>query len=447
MPQQTSRKPHYTITLGRILKGCGSNRGRNVTARELERQVARACRYELPAPALEKAKTPDEEVHAAMDGFACTLGTAGLTEQMLDGVLSRVFDSIDKVDKSRRGKELGNAAGEMATIIRMMKEHSINHTVTRSAVANLVMAGLVKAAMKADAPTRQSMKENLAGCQSLRHAGISLIETLSRSTGDPSAMKRVIVTSSLVGMDRARLEALLRGAQDGNGSFEAHGVIDAHGSRSKPRIGGAPKHGVEPIIAPDSDGVPEEAEERETVKIPSPEGAARDPAHDTFEDEDELDGAVPFDSDESKVPPPLPAQLALDRELFSAIGAMSVERAEKALGRGADVDAEGEDGHTPIVCAVIKNDMRMIGVLGEWKADVNKQDKAGWTPLMFAAVEGNLQAVILLSSLGADPTIENRYHETACTLAGKSGRPADIRERIVRILKYDKSLENGGSQR
>jgi ankyrin repeat protein len=89
----------------------------------------------------------------------------------------------------------------------------------------------------------------------------------------------------------------------------------------------------------------------------------------------------------------------------------------------------------------------MIGVLGEWKADVNKQDKAGWTPLMFAAVEGNLQAVILLSSLGADPTIENRYHETACTLAGKSGRPADIRERIVRILKYDKSLENGGSQR
>ena len=104
---------------------------------------------------------------------------------------------------------------------------------------------------------------------------------------------------------------------------------------------------------------------------------------------------------------------------------------------GEDVDAKGQDGATPLRCAVQEGHARVVEVLlsrgasfldkdedgltmlhcaaseghqavvnlilthAPWLA--NEQSWSGWTPLHSAAVMGHSQVVVLLLTFGANP--------------------------------------------
>jgi len=62
-----------------------------------------------------------------------------------------------------------------------------------------------------------------------------------------------------------------------------------------------------------------------------------------------------------------------ERALFEAVMSGDVKKAESALSAGADVDCvDKERSVTPLILAVVRNDIAMAGLLLSNKADANK---------------------------------------------------------------------------
>jgi hypothetical protein len=102
---------------------------------------------------------------------------------------------------------------------------------------------------------------------------------------------------------------------------------------------------------------------------------------------------------------------------------------QSLLGAGADVNARGGTGNTPLMNAALfgyLSDMRALLLAG---AKVNDRDTAGETALMMAARMGFVDGVKMLVEAGADPSIVSKIGTTALNLAVKS-RHADVAELI-----------------
>jgi hypothetical protein len=102
---------------------------------------------------------------------------------------------------------------------------------------------------------------------------------------------------------------------------------------------------------------------------------------------------------------------------------------QSLLGAGADVNARGGTGNTPLMNAALfgyLSDMRALLLAG---AKVNDRDIAGETALMTAAHMGFVDGVKMLVEAGADPSIVSKIGTTALNLAVKY-RHADVAELI-----------------
>jgi ankyrin repeat protein len=102
---------------------------------------------------------------------------------------------------------------------------------------------------------------------------------------------------------------------------------------------------------------------------------------------------------------------------------------QSLLGAGADVNARGGTGNTPLMNAALfgyLSDMRALLLAG---AKVNDRDTAGETALMMAASMGFVDGVKMLVDAGADPSIVSKIGTTALNLAVKF-RHADVAELI-----------------
>jgi ankyrin repeat protein len=92
------------------------------------------------------------------------------------------------------------------------------------------------------------------------------------------------------------------------------------------------------------------------------------------------------------------------------------------LTRGADPNAEGDEGGTPLrSVAMLGNPKeprrRIVESLLAAGANLNVRDQHGMTALMYAAKHGDLEMVELLISLGADPGIRSAIGAAALDLA------------------------------
>ena len=84
-----------------------------------------------------------------------------------------------------------------------------------------------------------------------------------------------------------------------------------------------------------------------------------------------------------------------------------IEKVQRMIKNGIDVNTRDEVGRTPLHIAAAMNhdiDMRVLIDLG---ADINAQDKQGKTPLMYAAADGKRGAAVLLVSKLADVNIQD----------------------------------------
>ena len=99
------------------------------------------------------------------------------------------------------------------------------------------------------------------------------------------------------------------------------------------------------------------------------------------------------------------------------------------LAAGADVNARGVDGFTPLMSGVATCDIRILEALIDAGADVNARNKEGITALMIASLAGKVPMVRMLIDAGADVNAKFKSNETALTAA-----VSNRRVEVVRIL-------------
>lgn len=112
--------------------------------------------------------------------------------------------------------------------------------------------------------------------------------------------------------------------------------------------------------------------------------------------------------------------------LHRAVACGHLRMAQFLCDCGADVDAEDNDGETPLHQAilhtpdeddVLRTTESLIKMLLHFGADVNHLSRVGETPLHFATVRGNFPAMIALIEGGADVEARTREGKTALEIA------------------------------
>ena len=99
----------------------------------------------------------------------------------------------------------------------------------------------------------------------------------------------------------------------------------------------------------------------------------------------------------------------------------------------ADINARDGNGSTPLLWALEGHNFKdgsFIRLLLERGADINAQYEDGWTSLHVASFNGALEVVRLLLEHGADMEVKNNVSKTALQVAANRGR-----EKVVELLR------------
>lgn len=118
----------------------------------------------------------------------------------------------------------------------------------------------------------------------------------------------------------------------------------------------------------------------------------------------------------------------LNQRLVAAAANGNTSRVLDLLQKGADVNARGARGRTPVMAAAYGNHIETVEALIGRGADVNLRDNQLNNPFLYAGAEGFLDLLKLTVAAGADPKLTNRFGGTALIPAAERGH--------VEVLKY-----------
>src|SRR5262245_3895186 len=109
--------------------------------------------------------------------------------------------------------------------------------------------------------------------------------------------------------------------------------------------------------------------------------------------------------------------------LIGALLHNDVAEAKRLLAGGADPNDSGFVGMPPIVLAIVRQNVDLVRMMVARGADLNARDRSGSTALMWAAFNetGDARLVEALLELGADPAAANQAGETALVWALRRG--------------------------
>jgi type II secretory pathway predicted ATPase ExeA len=111
--------------------------------------------------------------------------------------------------------------------------------------------------------------------------------------------------------------------------------------------------------------------------------------------------------------------------LMVAVVNDQVPAARALLDRGADINAWSRGGITALMLSVINDRPNAVKLLLERDADVNAQSGAGWTALTFAVWKGDAGVVRALLSHGAKPNVIDKQGWTPLDYAPPKLPPTD----------------------
>ncbi len=105
--------------------------------------------------------------------------------------------------------------------------------------------------------------------------------------------------------------------------------------------------------------------------------------------------------------------------MIEAVRADDLAAIESLLDGGADIDAAGRFGYTPIMVAAIRGNAETVDLLAERGADLGLVSSSGHTALHLAARNGHREAIVTLVANGSplEASTENRYGSTALMIA------------------------------
>jgi uncharacterized protein len=122
--------------------------------------------------------------------------------------------------------------------------------------------------------------------------------------------------------------------------------------------------------------------------------------------------------------------------------ALAAERGDQAqvrslIRQGADVNASGVDGSTPLHRAVFGDRLDVASLLVKAGARVTATDRYGVTALALACINGNAKMIRLLIEAGADPNMVDSAGEPALMAAARTGVPDALRALVDAGAKVD----------
>ena len=94
-------------------------------------------------------------------------------------------------------------------------------------------------------------------------------------------------------------------------------------------------------------------------------------------------------------------QEELDRALIEVVSKGNVDKCERLIQAGADVDATNSFGWTPLHLAALNGYVEVCRLLIDREADINAMTISNWTPLHHAAFRGHVKVCRLLIDRGA----------------------------------------------
>lgn len=100
---------------------------------------------------------------------------------------------------------------------------------------------------------------------------------------------------------------------------------------------------------------------------------------------------------------------ALENNLMVAASKGLETEIERLISLGANVDGESYQGATPLIFAVVNNQLGSVLKLLEYNADVNKMTEEFETPLIIAVKNRNLEIAEALIRYGADINLADNY--------------------------------------
>lgn len=117
----------------------------------------------------------------------------------------------------------------------------------------------------------------------------------------------------------------------------------------------------------------------------------------------------------------------LERQLFAAVRANDAAGVRDALARGADPEARGTGGRTPLVEATKANAVAAAAALIDAGADVNAKDAMQDSAFLYAGAEGLNEILVATLAHGADVNSTNRFGGTALIPASEHGHVETVR--------------------
>jgi ankyrin repeat protein len=123
----------------------------------------------------------------------------------------------------------------------------------------------------------------------------------------------------------------------------------------------------------------------------------------------------------------LPAHAQNDQALIEAAGKGDLAAVERALARGAAVNARDGRGRTALLAATHGNHVAVARALITAGADVNAKDSIEDSPYLYAGAEGRNEILKMTLAAGADLKSTNRYGGTALIPAAHHGHPETVK--------------------
>eukprot|EP00607_Mallomonas_marina_P001302 CAMPEP_0182434302 /NCGR_PEP_ID=MMETSP1167-20130531/68979_1 /TAXON_ID=2988 /ORGANISM="Mallomonas Sp, Strain CCMP3275" /LENGTH=249 /DNA_ID=CAMNT_0024624009 /DNA_START=140 /DNA_END=889 /DNA_ORIENTATION=- len=103
-------------------------------------------------------------------------------------------------------------------------------------------------------------------------------------------------------------------------------------------------------------------------------------------------------------------------ELCAAVTSKDLDRVQRCIQSGADINMRTREGMTPLHYAADSGESSIVSLLIEAGADVNTQDVEGETPLSLAVTCEHEEVVRVLLASGGDPSIKNQEGESLLTI-------------------------------
>ena len=146
--------------------------------------------------------------------------------------------------------------------------------------------------------------------------------------------------------------------------------------------------------------------------------------------------AAPHPEEAVRDPEPAPGPVEVadaTQVLLEAAYGGRADLVGEALDRGADANAAGSDGRTPLMLAAYGGHTAILGLLLDQGARVDGRDPSGRTALMYAASGPNTEPVRRLLDAKADPNlVDSEERFTALMFAAAEGHADVVRALLER---------------